>query len=618
MNKQTLNLFNAIQVEDTNVNFDSNYKYSSLMKQGIIVHPAIPRTKEIIDLILNNVKLNKKELNSTFRKSWKIIEESSEEDLYFHQLVHYITTYGFKELGIFSNSTVYIPNDSVRIPSLKGNIEFITVNALTKEDVLEKIKILVSGIALKESTIDDIFDIIVENKYDKSIIEYVKNRELLLKLYDHFNVFPTAIEDFFKYWIYKVTDKTLIIKNDYMFSLIEDSDFDSRNFIKNAPIELASIFYRYKPLFLALKRQSPNKGFFNRLRKNAIKLHKPLPIDYLNSITKMISNKTLNIDKLKNKLKNATIYRKIRLLNSLKFRTCNNNNSIVHTIRNGRSWVKDFEWNGDIDYLNSIIDVIVQSIVSNFNVKGKKFLIPENVNYAVPATEKQFIGMLPIGSSITVDDDMMIGVYWKDVGGTTDLDFSLIDEDGFKIGWNGNQKTDNIMFSGDITSAPNGATEVLYIKKAMSKKAIINLNYYNHYGESPSIPYRLFVAKEKIKNGFNLGYMVNPNNVLIEISSYIDVQDKINGVIVNTNGRNTVYFAETSFSKAISSYDSVISKKARDYFINSLQTVLTFNELIVLAGGTIITELPEDIDIDIVDLSPNKLKKDTFIELLNN
>ena len=272
---------------------------------------------------------------------------------------------------------------------------------MTADEILDKIIELGSGIALMQETLKDIMTIVEFNKYDSEFVEKIKNRELKALLFDYYGIVPKEPVEFLRHLISKLTDESLVIKNKYLINKIKESNGKFLDeLLKQTPNNLAEIFFRFKPLFLAMKSISKNKTFFNRLRKKANELHKPLPEDYLNNVTMRIKRNSLNLDFLKKKLGTATIFRKIRLAYALKFRE-NVGDSIVYQIRNGRGWATGFHCEGNVeDALNVVSDSIVNDIRSN--VEGKTIYIPENVNYALPATEKQFTGYLPTGSYVSV------------------------------------------------------------------------------------------------------------------------------------------------------------------------------------------------------------------------
>ncbi|MCP4156841.1 MAG: hypothetical protein GY757_54515, partial [bacterium] len=145
------------------------------------------------------------------------------------------------------------------------------------------------------------------------------------------------------------------------------------------------------------KRSSLNKTFFNQLRKKANKLHVPMAEDYLNSITSQIQKGKFDLNEFERRLEHASIFRKIRLAYALKHRI-HPKGSIVYRVRNGRGWATEFEWPNHLEKITQqTFDIVLASIVGSIreNVIGKRFFIPPNIHYALPATEKQFTGHLP-------------------------------------------------------------------------------------------------------------------------------------------------------------------------------------------------------------------------------
>jgi len=440
-----LRLFNSIKVDSRdNVNIISR----DHVKEGILFHPSIKVDSEILDTVRKHM-VSFKEMNNTFHKSWDKVANSPMYTLVFEQTIHYMTTYGFDALGIYSDNTVFIPKEDLRIPDLMvDEIELFYVNGITKSQILKKIIKLGSGVALNDYTITDIMTVIEDCGYSVEIIKSIKNKELLSQLYKHFDVAPTEPVDFLRYLIYNLTGVTLIIKNKNLTNMILNSDQELLDsLILKAPTNLSSIFLRYKSLFLSMKKVSKNKTFFNRLRKDAKKTHRPLPIDYLNTITDNIKKRTLDFELLSKALKNANVFRKIRLINSLKYRM-NPVSSIFYKIRNGKGWVSEFDEYVDEQskgLMSKAVEVISKSLYDNLKgkVSGSTFLIPNTIEYAVPSSEKDFIGNFPSNTSISMKQDMLVGISWENTDtGIVDLDLSLISASS-KIGWDGDFRADN-------------------------------------------------------------------------------------------------------------------------------------------------------------------------------
>jgi hypothetical protein len=378
---------------------------------------------------------------------------------------------------------------------------------------------------------------------------------------------------------------------------------------------LAEIFFRFKPIFLAFRGNESVRKMINKIRKLANDFHKPMPEDYLNSITGKL-NRGINIDtdKLNSELDRVNIFRKIRLANALMFRN-NEHANIMYRIRNGKAYVSDFKYEGFNP--RGILCIVEDSIIRSLRpkVENKIIYIPDYMQYTLPATEKQFICNIPVGSYISVDSDLIVGVHWENTNRSIDLDLAAMDISG-KIGWDSNYRNSNatIMFSGDLTDArkPKGATELLYVSGKGVNNSLVTLNYYNFVDKDP-VPFKLFIASEKIDK-LDRNFMVNPNNVIMALNSTIDIKQKTLGLIVVNSKGSKFCFAESTIGNSITARvkDKYLSK-ARQYLLETLDNNLSLNEMLARSGAIIINYKDNACDID---LSPENLEKDTILKLL--
>jgi len=487
---------------------------------------------------------------------------------------------------------------------------------MTSDEVLSNIITLGSKIALLKDTLEDMLIIIKANKYSSDIIAKLGNRELKTKLYDHFGIAPSDPTEYLRYVINKLTNESLIIKNKNLIEKIKLSDvklLDS--FVNKAPDNLGTIFFRYKPLFLAMKKVSKNKNFFNQLRKKANTQHIPLKTDYMNDVTSQIKHGKLKTDELSNRLKDAGIFRKIRLAYALNYRL-QNSDSIVYKVRNGRGWVTDFEWIDNSKITNNVLENVLSSIAENIskNVLDKTIFLPEGIKYALPATEKQFMGNIPSNSYVVIPDDIVVGIHWTDTDqGRIDLDFSMIDT--AKYGWDSRYRNDerSVMFSGDNTSAPkpNGASELYYVKRGFAEPKILMVNYYNYDSGDP-VNCKVFVAHEEPER-LDQNYVVDVNNIIATANVLLDQKQTMLGLLTFVNGENRLYFSSTSIGSSITSRDDDMTEKSRKYLINSSLHPIDFKSILLKAGANVVDKRPEK---EYIDLSPESLDKNTFINLL--
>lgn len=617
--------FRALPIKNKRKKKASKVLLEETIKRGIIFSPEVVANyteSELLGLI-EKIGLTAEQINNSFHKSWQKIKEASIEQLWLEQVLHYITTYGFEALGIYDESSVYVPNEKLEIPEIEDDLKLIVIKGYTKDEFREKLIILLnSGIALSEDTLKDILDVAKFVGIEESDIVDIKNKEAKVVLYDHFNLFPENPLEFLRYVVYKITNKTLLIKSANLIEEIREGHKKdiSKLFEKYGGkfgfARLAEIFYRFKPIFLALRTNKKMKRIVNRIRKLAVGNHKPLPEDYLNNITSKIKKgERINKKILLEELKKVNVFRKIRLAYALKFRT-KDAESILYRIRNGRGFATDFSFDNK-GVAKKILDIVLDSISDDIekNVKGKKVYIPDYINYSLPATEKQFTGNFPSGTYISVDKDIIVGINWQDIDThRIDLDLSLIKSDGEKIGWDASYRTEesDILFSGDMTSAPKpkGATELFYVQKQSKKDMILFVNYYN-YNEKIDVPFKIIVAKEKVSN-FKENYMVDPNNIVSVAESKMTQKQKILGLLITTTGGNRFYFAETSVGKSITSTDSKIAQNCRQYLLDFYENTIDLKSILIKAGCKIVKD-KEKADID---LSPEVLEKDSILKLL--
>lgn len=617
MQKATLRLFNAIQINERSSHEIDKTHLERTIKNGFIVDAAIRASEELLELIESVVGISGEKANATFHKSWLMVQDSPIEGLVIQQIIHYITTYGFEQLGIYDREKVYIPHEMLQLPEIRADIPLAIVRGMTAQEILSKIVALGSGIALAQDTLDDIMTIVQANSYASEFVGDIKNRELKTLLNDWYGIVPAEPVEFLRYLISKLTNESLLIKNDYLISKIKKANGKYLDeLLKNAPDDLASIFFRYKPLFLAMKTISRNKTFFNRLRKKADQLHKPLPADYLNSVTNQIKNGILDQDTLREKLKNATLFRKIRLAYALHYRLhpCD---SIVYRVRNGRGWAAGFAWpHGLEQVVQSALEIVMRSITNDIrvNVEGKTIFIPAHICYALPATEKQFTGFLPSGSYAAIPEDMVVGIHWTNTAKRVDLDLSVVGETG-KIGWDASYRSTelDVLFSGDMTNAepPNGATEVFYLRSGRQEPRVMFVNYYN-FRPDDDVKAKILVAHEKPAH-FSRNYMVNINNIIAQATVSINKKQNILGLIINDGNENQFYFFNTSIGNSITASQKEYSTHIRKYMVRSLTNSLAFREILLAAGANVVNEQPA---LDYIDLSPGMLDKTTILNLI--
>lgn len=638
-----IRLFKGVPIEtNTSTLMSTEFKDSLFCKnimlqtieKGFIFSPEIIKNynknelMQLIQIVQKEVGLSGIQMNSSFHKSWGKVRYAPINQLVIEQIVHYITTYGFEQLGIYDENTVYIPKEKLKIPELTEDIKLTVIKGYTTEELKNKLsKLLETNIAYKEQTIKDIATVTVSLRLAFTP-DKIKNKEVRIMLYDYMNVVPSDPVEFLRFLIFKATGKTLIIKDKKTIEAIKKSElgiwglskyfneYDIMFGIQN----LATIFYRFKPLFLAFKKNKKNNTYINKIRKLAKKYHVPFEQDYLNNVTSYIKQNKLNITKLVEELKHVTVFRKIRLLQALKFRI-SGAEGIVYKIRNGKSYATSFNVSDlDLYYVIDIYNIVLYSIVTDVakNVKGKKIYIPEDIEYALPSSEKQFTGDIPLGSYVNVDTNMVAGVHWENVDNNrVDLDLSLVNSTT-KIGWDGDYRSSNrdILFSGDITDAPkpNGASELFYLSNTKPGVYLMYVNYFNYSKwDDLTVPFKILVAEEKDAN-FKKLYIVNPNDVKCVVKTDMNKKQKLLGMIyVSSNHDKRFYFIGSDIGEKVTSGWIKYSEYIQDYLKKTFTDCVLLRYVLKRAGA-ILVDNEEEADIN---LSPEQLDKNSIINLIN-
>lgn len=623
----TLRLFNGVPVKTQKTKIPSQKLVADTIDYGFIFSPQLVgnyQEKELRGMIVDiatEVGLTPTQMNKSFHKSWKKVRDAPYGQLLAEQIYHYMTTYGFEAMGTYSENTVFIPNERLDIPEVTDGVKLSVIKGYTMKQLREKLlKLLNSGMAM--DNIGDIIAIALEVKLTTDEVINLKNKEVRVRLYNHLDLIPEDPVELLRLAVFEATEKTLLITNVATVKAIQEEGVKGNKEAKKLFEQydehfgykrLAEIFLRFKRVFLAFKVHDGMSAPINKIGHLSDKYHKRMPQSMLNNITAMLKKgDPIYESVLNDKLKHVNIWRKIRLAQSLKYRMTGNK-SIMYKIRNGKAFATTMDFTKTKD-AESVYDIILASIAKDLkHLKGKEIYIPENMTYALPATAKQFTGNIPSGSYITVGKDMIFGVYWENQGrNRIDLDLHGLALNAGHIGWNAQYRSGNgsVLFTGDITDAPSGATELYYINKDYDDVILLTLNYYNFDKDIP-VPFKIIVGEEH-PNSFGSNYTINPNNVKSIVPSVIDVQQKVIGLGTVKDGECRFYFNETALGNSIAVRGGDYVNIARDYLAKFATTQITLNEVLKIVGAKIVTKQTTKS----IDLSPENLEKDTFINLL--
>lgn len=628
--KQILRLFNAVPITRSNdIGIKPNFDPMDTLKKGYLFSDEVVRCcsssflKEVIEYVDEEIGMTAAQMWSTFHTSWEYIEKAWLEKLVLQQVLHYLTTYGLQSVGEYSDSTIYIPAKDMWIPNLAIdwlNVRFI--KGLEAEEIKTKLEeFLSTGIALSQQTVNDCVDVAMYCGLDS--IEWIKNKEVSAILCEKLWIVPEDPVATLRLMLNKLTWSTLLVNSREVFSSIvmsrtwidEALEIFNRYLWRYWKVRMSSIFNRYKYFFLALRKHEQFRRHVNRISKLSKKYHIPLMENKLLTFSGKLARWEVIDQVTKMRIASATNFRKSSLFNWVLLRAswCE---SAVYKIRNGKSYCEKREKLWAVSVMKSmfILEDIVRSIKEN--VQGKKIYIPKWVNYAMPNSEKSFVGNVPSGTTIECEDDIVFGIHWYNHGGqTVDLDVSLFDLAWNKYGWDwwrrswSSDESKQILFSGDITSAPkpNWATELFSV---WSKSQGTYLLYNSVYSWDTDTPYDIILANSKCKE-FK-GYTIDPNDVVFRSKSdnwqsrnsviwFLDCTGEINKFVFGW------YWSNWRISSAWEQADIY-----RDFIYQSSIQRIYLND-VLRSAWAIMVEEKEDADID---LSIESLDKTTIIELL--
>ena len=578
---KSLKLFNAVLAKSGNLIVNTDL--------GLIIeNKASWAEKEIISFYQSE-RLSGNDLNKTFHKSWRKILESTREELAIHQIVHYLSTYGTN-----FTSEIYIPDEILNVPD---GLSFKVIRAYPKNDMVQKgLGILQSGAALKDETINDIIGLLDELGYQFTGKEGIRNKEAMVKIAELFNVYPDGPVEYLRFILYRTTGEALLIKSPEVIQAVEDSKFNPSMMFKVYGLErLAEIFNRFKPIFLGFKNKCPKT--INKISRLSKYHHKPMVENPLNHVTHRLLT-----DEDKSWLDNATPYALFKAMQACHSRA-NGQTSFVYRIRNGKSWVaKDLAFE---KACKRNLVLLKQYLKERFDFTGKSIYFPEGIEYALPTSEKMFVGNLPTGTKI-YGDQLAVGLYWEDSWGARDIDLSGLNIGG-KVGWNSDyNQNDSLLYSGDITSAPNGAVAYLH---ASGKDISPTLLIANIYSGDTDCGYKLVAGKG---SEVSREYMMDPKSVMLEVKCQSVQKQNIVGMFLPEKGKIAFVVLNFGAGSARVSGNSPLTATATSALFHQWKDQLTLKSVCKLLGATITDKTAADID-----LSLESLEKDSFIGMFS-
>jgi|15BtaG_2_1085339.scaffolds.fasta_scaffold00197_39 hypothetical protein len=583
---KTLKLFNAVIAKPSKAEV-------FVSDEGYVIQSDAMWAKDNIVAFYAEQKLSGNDLNKTFHKSWEKVISSSRYELLVEQIRHYLSTYGTDLKG-----EIYIPDEELEVPGLE--LKYTVIKSYCKTAMTKKcLGMLQSGIALTEETINDVLSVLVDElDYSFTGKEGIKNKEAIIKIADMYGILPTDTMEFFRYILFRATGESLLIKSPEMIAKIKDTNFNPAAQLKSFGLgKLAEIFNRFKPLFLAFKGQCPK--VINKISKLSKSNHKPLVTNPLNLVTQ---RKLTDADR--HWLDNATPFALFKALTAC-YNRMGRQTDFVYRIRNGKSWIADKATSSVVIPVTNF-GILYDYLKLRFDLTGTKVLLPRDVEYAIPTSEKMFVGNVPTGTKF-YGERLACGVYWRNDWGANDHDLSALDVQGGKIGWNSSYSDDVLAYSGDITNAPDGAVEYLYSSEGLSQAYLIMNNVYSG---NPDAGYKIIVGRG---DRINMKYMMNPNNLFMEVKCNSVQKQTVVGMLLppKLGGVKQHAFVLLNFGAGHARVSGRNPQQAINALYQQWSNPLSFNELLLDLGVQFVDEADEAD----VDLSLDKLEKDTFTKL---
>lgn len=495
-------------------------------KRGYLVHPDCC-TQEVLDF----VKAQEFNPNSTFYKVWSDVTEKNRFELLIDQLVHYASTYGTDYQG-----EAYCPNGE---PINIDYKTYITIKPVTEKEMFDLcVECLTAGAALAKETLDSIINFVVAQVKKNNFpldLGTIANRDAVCMLSTELGLLPTKGEDIVRVLYYRVFGNPMPIQGHMQLNALlgrktrtgnttptaDVSKIDLTSLDDKQTAELARVFYRYKKFILGLKKNRKNAPVINRIRRMAEYCHKPMVPGFWENFTNLpweqvqgrLANEVAGLDN------NFKITRLIQMLTMRKLQNAAKSTRMF-VIRNGKVWTdrnKVAPYNANWD---NVLTALVNQLVANMAKKREKMgpsvyvKFPTRLALACPVSEKKYLGNVPFGSAYDLSgENNYFGVYWCGEWGTQDFDLHFLDDNGNHIGWNAGYYNEGqtMVFSGDMTCANPEATEMFFVKGAT--KVMDGNLHLNRYNGRENSKYRLFLGQDNISN-LTKNYMVDPNSIL--------------------------------------------------------------------------------------------------------
>lgn len=623
-----------------------DYDAIDLFKHGVIVldesgnlytKPICPLLR---DLILGAFGNSNDQWYNSFHKSWEKVANSPIETLIAEQLVHYFSTYGLESVGLSAHS--YIPAEQLFVDlDEKPSIESFTVVRILPKEMC---KTLATDYLLSLKSVNNN---VTPPSSIRALLEFTEvdpeqlaSFEVKCIAYDLFHKIPQEPTDWLRYVIYKTTGSTLVIKSKELINALKrvatlDIYFDGIKAEK-----LATIFYRFKPLFLAMKHSKisdETKHKINVIRRLAKQYHKPIGNALtVQNLSKFASENNWNaVDQTISKANNRQLIKCLNWISATLYTQQHVNNreeaSAVYNIRNSKIYVDVNKSAKQRSYLHTLFEKLGNELVARFKNKftGKTFMIPSYIDYAAPVSEKQMLDRYPFGTSITTPNTgFCTAICWNNIDsniashgyGRVDLDYHLnsISSD---YGWNSSYRSSSrdILFSGDMTDARNSAAEAYKVSCNVTDPLLASVHKF--HPENEEVTFKFMLANtDKFKNssGPNQAPIDVKDALFTPIEIKLEANDLSKTLGVFSEDKFYFYSGTLSSCRVPTKYSKLMPKIA----INKLCNSMPLKNILINGGATVINEdeyskMSAEEKKNVISLAPSDITTSTLFELID-
>jgi len=586
------------------------------IERGYIVHPSC--CGQHVKDFLSTKPVN---YNSTFYKSFDDVTSKNRLELYIDQCLHYASTYGTGFAG-----KAYVPNDTLvdEYPKVDFS-DAKVISPMTRKELIEAVlKMVYAPIALKEDTLVLLQDLIKEHALISLIdVNKITNKELLMFFCKLTKTYPKSAVECMRYLIYMLIESTLLIKDPGTIYKIRQA-FASNELTNSIKLRIAmddmgleklsTVFYRFKPLFLAMKTKGTSKTI-NKIRRLAKKNHIPMKKGLLSDLTSnpylvdicesetnecnlLMVRRDKEMDSFRELIDSGSVsnFMKIRLLNAINLHH-HKPEYKIYTIRNGKVFVKPNIRDFKTPSFWRVWDVLINSLEDSLASKACTIKLPENIELAAPTSEKMFVGDIPFNSRVKIDEQSVIGIHWFGRDGADDLDLSYLNINGRKFGWNSDyyDKDREVVFSGDMTSANPEAAEAFYCKSGLAN-GVFKVNTYCGSDDSK---FTVFISKKTGEEYFHKSnqfekYCVDPSAMVYNTPLTMTSLEMSIGFICD----NHFVFNNTKTGDNRVSSNSILVEQFNSAMMSISQSCLKLEDVLLAAGFTICKN-SEDATIDL-------------------